>query len=127
MKLKPREHKAYLQTRHFLEFTFGYQYLNYTAGLWMLGPSGFCSEPICYIQYGIYNAIGLVKPKSKDDLDYIVKHLKDVNKTIHDMIEVWKMGIEKGMIRTLVECTAGINAIKSKHKNITQNGAKGRS
>ena len=30
-----------------------------------------------------------------------------------------------GMVRTQVECVAGIDAMKSKHPNITENGPKG--
>lgn len=124
-KLKPREHKAYLQTKHFLENTFAFSYLNYTAGLWLMGPSGFCSEPICHIAYGIYNSIGTIKPQNKADVDRIMSHFKDYNASIYNYIAVLKMGIQKGMVRTMVECTAGIDAMKSKHPNITKNGAKG--
>lgn len=90
-----------------------------------MGPSGFCSEPICHIAYGIYNSIGTIKPQNKADVDRIMSHFKDYNASIYNYIAVLKMGIQKGMVRTMVECTAGIDAMKSKHPNITKNGAKG--
>jgi len=124
-KLKPREHKAYLQVQHFLQNTFGFGYLNYKAGLWLLGPSSFCSEPICYLAYAVYNSIGSMAPSTEDDVYFVENHLKDVKKSIYTYIDVLKMGIKKGMVRTHVECVAGIDAMKSKHPNITENGPKG--
>ena len=36
-KLKPREHKAYLQAKHYLRFNFGKPWSMYRSGLWLLG------------------------------------------------------------------------------------------
>ena len=123
--MKPREHKAYLQLLHFLENTFGSSYLNYTAGLWMMGPSSFCVEPMCYVGYSIYNSIGSIMPSTSDDVELVLKHFRAMNQSLYDYIAVLKMGIDKGMVRTQLECRAGVDAMKDEHKNITENGASG--
>ena len=64
-------------------------------------------------------------PTNDSDIQFIVKHLKDVEKTIEDSISVWEMGIEKGMVRTMSECLAGVDAVKAEHKKITLNGPQG--
>lgn len=110
---------------HFLESTFGWSYLNYTAGLWLMGPSGFCSEPICLVQYSLYNSVGSMKPYDEDGINKLLHHFQAFNKSIHDYIDVMKLGIKRGMVRTKVECTAGIDALKEYHLNISLNGEQG--
>lgn len=123
--LKPREHKSYLRVRHFLENIFANPNLNYYFGLWMLGPSSFCTEPICHIGYSLYNAVGSMIPSDEKGIELVILHLKQFNQTVYQYIDVLRMGIERGMVRTLIECQAGIDAIKVNHINISQNGATG--
>ena len=70
--------------------------LNYDAGLWLLGPSSFCSEPMCYISYAIYNSISSMVPSNEKDVYFVEQHLDDMRKSIYDYIDVLKMGIRKG-------------------------------
>ena len=91
----------------------------------MLGPSSFCTEPICFIGYSVNNAVGLMTPLNEEGIELIISHLKDFNQTIYHYIDVLKMGIERGMVRTKIECQAGIDAMKGHHLNISQNGAAG--
>jgi len=64
-------------------------------------------------------------PSNEEDVYFVEKHLDDMRKSVYDYIDVLKMGIQKGMVRTQIECTAGIDAMKTKHPNITENGPKG--
>ena len=61
-------------------------------------------------------------PASEEDVYFVEKHLDDMSKSVYEYIDVLKMGIQKGMVRTQKECTAGINAMKAEHPRITQNG-----
>ena len=124
-KLKPREHKAYLQVQHYLQNTLGFGYLNYTAGLWLLGPTSFCYEPVCYITYAIYNSISEMNPASEADVNFVEKHMDDMRQSLYDYIDVLKMGIQKGMVRTQKECTAGIDGIKAEFPNVNKKGPAG--
>ena len=119
--LSPRERKSVAQIKHYLQHVFGQPYdVNYYAGDWMMGPNLFCWQPVCYHGYDIYNGIGLYhKPFNASDVKAIKSKLETHKVSILQYIENMKMGIRKGMVRSVEECVAGTDAIKRKYLNVS--------
>ena len=71
------------QVTHYLQTVFGAPYeSNFYAGDWMLGPNYFCWQTICYLGYDV-NALGWYsKLKTKEDIDHVIKKLKDHSATV---------------------------------------------
>ena len=126
--LKPRERKALAQVRHYLDHVFGQPYdVNYYAGDWMMGPNLFCWQPICVHGYGIYNGLGLYhKPYNTSDVELIETKLITHKDGILQYIENMKMGVRKGMVRSIEECQAGIDAIRGNYRSVSLNNASGK-
>ena len=120
-KLKPRERKSLAQVKHYLQHIFGQPYdVNYYAGDWMLGPNLFCWQEICSHGYGVYNGIGLYhKPYNASDVNLIETKLRTHQEGILQYIENMKMGVKSGMVRSVEECKAGLNAIKRRYLNVS--------
>ena len=109
-----------------MKYIFGMPYdENYYAGDWMLGPNSFCWQPICSLGYDIYNNIGNLKPRNYDEINVVIKHMKDINATIMQYISNMKLGIVTGMVRTKIECLGGLNAIKESYGKVSDNGPNG--
>ena len=127
-KLKPRERKALAQVKHYLQHIFGQPYdVNYYAGDWMLGPNLFCWQEICYHGYGVYNGLGIHhKPYNADDVKLIEQKLKTHKAGILQYIENMKMGVRRGMIRSVEECEAGTNSIKRRYLNVSLHNETGK-
>lgn len=127
-KLKPRERKSLAQVKHYLQHVFGQPYdVNYYAGDWMLGPNLFCWQEICSHGYGIYNGIGLYhKLHNASDVNLIETKLKTHKKGILQYIENMKMGVRSGMIRSVEECKAGLNAISRRYLNVSLHNETGK-
>lgn len=66
-----------------------------------------------------------MSPSTEEDVEAIERHLEDVKQSIYDYMDILKMGIQKGMVRTQNECVAGINAMKPRFPNIVEQGSKG--
>ena len=120
-KLKPRARRALAQVKHYLQHVFGWPYdVNYYAGDWMMGPNLFCWQEICYQGYAVYNGLGLYhKPYNASDVELTESKLNTHKAGILQYIENMKMGVRKGMIRSVEECEAGINTIKRQYLKIS--------
>ncbi|KAK3737262.1 hypothetical protein QZH41_019871 [Actinostola sp. cb2023] len=119
-KLKPRERKAVLQLKHFLQQIFGQPYeSNYYTGDWMLGPGMFGFRSICRMGYNLINAMRYHKPKSLKDVELIQTKLVTHQKAVERYIENMKMGVLKGMVRNVEACQVGIHFIKREYYNIS--------
>ena len=118
--LKPRERKALAQVKHYLQHAFGQPYdVNYYAGDWMLGPNLFCWQEICYHGYGVYNRLVNHKPYNAKGVELIETKLKTHKAGILQYIDNMKMGVRKGMVRSVEECQAGINSIKRQYLHVS--------
>ena len=119
--LKPRERKALAQVKHYLQHMFGQPYdVNYYAGDWMMGPNLFCWQPICSLGYGVSSGLGLNhKPYNASDVELIETKLKTHKAGILQYIENMKMGVRKGMVRSVEDCQAGTDALKESYKRIS--------
>lgn len=118
--LKPRERKSLAQVKHYLQHMFGQPYdVNYYAGDWMMGPNLFCWQPICYHGYDFYNGMIYHKPFIANDVEHIRKKLETHKLGILRYIENMKMGITKGMVRSVEECVAGVNSVKRRYLNVS--------
>ena len=127
-KLTPRERKALSQVKHYVQHIFGQPYdVNYYAGDWMLGPNLFCWQEICYHGYGVYNGLGTHhKPYNAKDVELIEQKLKTHKAGILQYIENMKMGVRRGMIRSVEECEAGINSFKRQYLNVSLHNETGK-
>lgn len=118
--LKPRERKSLTQVKHYLKHIFGQPYdVNYYAGDWMMGPNLFCWQPICYHGYDFYNGMIYHKPFNAADVKLIKAKLETHKAGILQYIENMKMGIRKGMVRSVEECVAGADSVKRKYLNVS--------
>lgn len=119
--LKPRERKAVAQIKHYLQHVFGQPYdVNYYSGDWLMGPNLFCWQPVCYHGYDVYNGVGLYhKPYNISDVKLIKAKLETHKAGILQYINNMKMGITKGMVRSIEECIAGADSIKRKYLNVS--------
>lgn len=128
--LKPRELKAMAEVKHVLEHNFAEPYdADYYSGGWMLGPNHFCTQYICKIPY--YISIGFAsmfynRPKSVKNIWIIRDILAGYNKTIYQYMENMRFGVSRGMVRSIEECLAGIDAIKGKYLNIARMNSSGK-
>ncbi|CAH3138463.1 unnamed protein product [Pocillopora meandrina] len=125
--LKSRERKAIAQVKHYLQHIFGQPYdVNYYAGDWMLGPNLFCWQAICYHGYGVYQGLGSYhKPFNASDVELIEKKLKTHKAGILQYIENMKIGVRRGMVRSVEECKAGIDSIELVYSGISLHNATG--
>ena len=86
-----------------------------------MGPNLYCRQQICkYHGYGVYNSLGRHhKPRNAEDVKLIEKKLNSHKEGILQYIDNMKMGVRRGMIRSVEECEAGIYAIKEKYLNVS--------
>lgn len=130
-KLKPREAKAIAQVLHFLQSNFGSPYdENYYAGDWMLGPNLFCWQAVCYVgsdlQVHFTSASYGFKPKTVEDVEFIIDSLKKIKASMEQYVDNLKEGIKAGFVRSVEQCEAGLFAIQRKYKRIAQVGPQGK-
>ena len=129
-KMKPREVKAIAQVKHFLQSNFGAPYdENYYAGDWMLGPNKFCWQPICAVGSDIkshftYKEWG-IRPKTVDDINFVIDHLKLLSDSLMQYIENVKYGVKAGFVRPEEDCQDGLYSIQRKYFNVSQQGPQG--
>lgn len=130
-ELFPREAKALEQLKHFLQSNFGAPYdENYYAGDWLLGPNLFCWQPICAVGNDIrshfnYNSKGF-KPKTVEDVEFVINHLKQLNDSLTQYVVNLKYGIKAGYIRSVEECKAGLGTMKRRFLTVALNGKEGK-
>ncbi|KXJ22621.1 uncharacterized protein LOC110251997 [Exaiptasia diaphana] len=125
-KLKPRERRALAQMKHYLAHVFGEPYtVNYYAGDWLQGPNSFCWQPICFVSYHIYNVLTHFKPSSISDVELVLKTLKDHKAAFEQYVSNIKLGVQKGMVRSVEECKAGYDAISRSYYNVSLHGETG--
>ncbi|KAJ7374134.1 hypothetical protein OS493_009471 [Desmophyllum pertusum] len=99
-KMKPREVKALAQVKHFLQHTFGVPYSgNYYAGDWMLGPDLF--------------------PETYDDVQLVIDTIKKHKTPIDRYRQNVQLGVKSGMIRTVIDCQAGVDALKESYRQLS--------
>ncbi|XP_028411290.1 uncharacterized protein LOC114533870 [Dendronephthya gigantea] len=123
--LKPRELKALIQAKHYLKHTFGQPYdMNYYAGDWMMGPNHFCWQPVCDMGKDIFYHLDYYKPNGLKGLDELRDKLQEHADAVYQYINNMKEGVQRGMIRSVEDCKAGIDAVKQRYLNISLRGEK---
>ena len=127
-KLKPREKKAFAQVEHFLESIFGNPFDgNYYAGVWMMGPNYFCWQPICNIGSNLKDHFSFdFSPKTEIDLKKIVNTIQNHKSILTQYKDNLIYGIQAGMVRSVDDCKAGINAFKQKFPKTVEKGPNGK-
>ena len=122
-KLKLREKKAMVQLKHFLKHIFATPYDgNYFAGDFLMGPNLFCWQPICSVGSHVYYNMRYFKPSTVQDVDFLQDKFKQLNETFSQYIENLRYGIKAGMVRSVEECIAGVNAMKQSYLNVSLKG-----
>ena len=126
-KLKSRERKSLAQLRHYLKHVFGTPFDgNYYFGDFLLGPNVFCWQPICDIGSSLSKTLPFFKPSDTRGLETLIEKLAEVNKTFKTYTDNLRYGVEAGMVRSIEECLAGLDAIQRKYFNITLDGPSGK-
>ena len=126
-KLKPRERKALVQVKHYLQHVFGTPYdTNYYAGDFLMGPNLWCWQPLCDVTYELHYSLYHFKPNTTKDLENLEKKLDEIKQTFVQYRKNMEYGILVGMVRSVEECKAGINGLTSYFRHISIKGAKGK-
>ena len=126
-KLKPRERKALAQVKHYLQHIFGTPYdVNYYAGDYLLGPNLWCWQPLCDTTSEMKNSLYHFKPNNTKDLENLLKKLEEIKETFIQYRKNMEYGVLVGMVRSIEECKAGINGLSSYFRQISIQGAKGK-
>lgn len=127
--LRPREKKAYAQLDHYLGSVFGNPYgENYYAGDWMMGPNYFCWQQICYVPHSLGNHFDLeygFVPENMADFQKIIKSITKIENTYRVYRENMELGVKAGMVRSVEDCKAGLDAFANKFKHIVKEGPTG--
>ncbi|XP_015757731.1 PREDICTED: uncharacterized protein LOC107337124 [Acropora digitifera] len=125
--LRAREGKALSQAKHFLQHVFGSPYdVNYYAGDWMMGPNYFCWQPICYVSYGINAFAWSVKPRTYADVQHVIDKIMAHKQTLERYRDNIALGVQAGMVRSSIDCKAGLDAFKEKYPMVaTRNSSTG--
>lgn len=123
-KLKAREAKALWQAKHFLQHVFGSPFdVNYYAGDWLMGPNYFCWQPICSVPYDLNSFAWYVKPRSYNDVQLVIDIIMMHKNTFDQYRNNIAMGVKAGMVRSDIDCRAGLDAIKETYPKIAQSNA----
>ena len=128
-KLTLREKRAVSQILHWTEhgFPFMVPYLyNYYVGDWMMGGDIFCWSPICIVPDEIKASLGHFKSSTVREMEILRDKLKEIKHTFDRFVENMKLGVSAGMVRTMTECKAALDAFKDKFRNVANNGPKGK-
>ena len=126
-KLKPRERKSLAQLSHFLRHTFGTPYDgNYYLGDFLLGPNVFCWQHICRVGDSLKRSLRFFKPSDVNGLEVLIEKLAEVNNTFQIYTENLRYGVVAGMVRSVHECQAGLDAMKRLYFNISLLGPNGK-
>ena len=123
-KSKSREQKAIEQTEHFVQNSFSKsaQEANYYSGDFLLGPTFFCGEPICFMDIHVDNTFKQFQPSSKEE----VVQLFEMVQKMFDQYK-WNMqyGVKAGIVHPVEACRAGIDILKRKYPEIASKGPEG--
>jgi hypothetical protein len=118
-KLKPRERKLLSQIKFYLKHVFGQPYDgDYYTGGWMMGPNFFCWQPMCSLGEEMKGHLPLFAPKTVEDIKRLEGVFKSYKRTILQYINNLKLGILAGMVRSVEECKAGLDAFKGIYRQI---------
>lgn len=126
--LKPREKKAIVQAKHYLENNFGTPYSkDYYSGVFLMGPDLFCRQPICRVGYSdIRYGLANLRVKDLKDVRLVLGKMKLVGKTFSRYIKNMRFGVRAGMVRSTEECLAGIDSFKQSYFQVSVQGEKGK-
>lgn len=127
LRLKPREKKAVAQLKHYLQNNFGKPYdSDYYAGDFLMGPNLFCWQEICSVgSSDIRFGLGNFHPKNLDDVRLFLSKMELVAATFSTYVNNLRLGIKAGMVRSVEECKAGIDAFKRNYLQVSLQGEQG--
>ena len=125
-KLKSRERKVLAQLRHFLKHVFGTPFDgDYYSGDFLLGPNVFCWQLICTVGSSLEKSLPYFKPSDTRGLEILMDKLAEVNKTFQIYTDNLRYGVKAGMVRSIEECRAGIDAFQRTYYHIGFFGPEG--
>lgn len=126
--LKPRENKLLSQMKFYLKHSFGQPYDgNYYSGAWMMGPNFFCWQPICILgDYELSGHLPLFAPKTIEDIKRLQALFLSYKRSIYQYKANLRAGVKAGMVRSVQECQAGLDAFKLTYKQIDLKNGSGK-
>lgn len=128
-KLTLREKRGVAQLLHWAKhgfpFMLPYAY-DYYVGDWMMGADIFCWNPICMIPSEVGALSAHFKPSTVIEMETLKAKFKELNYTFVQFVENMKLGVNTGMVRTVIECKAGLDGLKDKYRNVAVNGPTGK-
>ena len=111
--------------KHGFPFMLPYAY-DYYVGDWMMGADIFCWNPICMIPSEVGALSAHFKPSTVIEMETLKAKFKELNYTFVQFVENMKLGVNTGMVRTVIECKAGLDGLKDKYRNVAVNGPTGK-
>lgn len=128
-KLTLREKRAVSQLLHWAKHSFPfmlpYSY-DYYVGDWMLGADIFCWNPICMVPNEVQPAFIHFKPSTVSEMETLKSKFKELNHTFVQFVENMKLGVAAGMVRTIEDCKAGLDGLKTEYRDVAVNGPTGK-
>ena len=128
-KLTLREKRAVAQVSHWGKhgFPFMVPYLyNYYVGDWMMGGDIFCWNPMCLVPDEVKISLKHFKPSTVGEMETLRNKFKEIKQSFDRFVENMKLGVAAGMVRTVTECKAGLDAFKDKFRDVANNGPMGK-
>lgn len=128
-KLTLREKRAVAQIAHWAKhgFPFMVPYLyNYYVADWMMGGDIFCWNPMCLIPSEIKTSLVHFKPSTVAEMGTLRDKFKEVKNSFDQFVSNMKLGVTAGMVRSVAECKAGLDAFKDKFRDVSVNGPTGK-
>lgn len=128
--LKPNELRVVYEMKQFLRHFGGagpYD-TSYYTGLWMLGPNTMVWEPI-QTMWSWFEYIFTVKqsrPKNLAEFRHILEVMFMMKESVNNYTNNMMMGVERGMVRNIEACRAGLKSFKHFYRGFALNGEKGK-
>lgn len=127
-KLTLREKRGVAQLLHWAKHGFPFMVpygYDYYVGDWMMGCDIFCWNPICMVPTEVGTLSANFKPSTVSEMETLKAKFKELNHTFVQFVENMKLGVAAGMVRTVVECKAGLDGLKDKYRDVAFNGPTG--
>ena len=128
-KVTLREKRAVAQIAHWAKHGFPYMvpYLyNYYVADWMMGGDIFCWNPMCFVLFDMKKSLVHFEPSTVAELETLGNKFKEVKNSFDQFVSNMKLGVDAGMIRSVTECKAGLDAFKANFRDVENKGPTGK-
>lgn len=128
-KLNLREKRAVEQLTHWA--THGFPFMvpflyNYYVADWMMVGDIFCWNPMCFVLSDMQSSLTHFKPSTVKDMETLRHKFKEVESSFDQFTNNMKLGVQVGMVRSVAECKAGLDAFKNTFRDVAVSGPTGK-